>query len=224
MPRLEAASSSCTSMQLPFVISTQAAHVPQGLAVGPCWQSSILATMRAVEVLPVPRAPQKRNACATRSMLMALLKARAMWDWPTSSSREAGRYFRARTTYDMAAAWIRQGPPASAVRPSAAHFSKPAKRRTAAGVTSSCRLFDGHGQGRRHTALPLPLLPLGPGGVRSAAVAASLAHDTSFQVALQGLHSGSPVDRPPRRRSRRRDRDSNPGYPFGVHPLSRRVP
>ena len=39
-----------------------------------------------------------------------------------------------------------------------------------------------HGQGRRHTALPLPLLPLGPGGVRSATVAANLARDASRLV------------------------------------------
>ncbi len=115
----------------------------------------------------------------------------------------------------------------------------------------------GHGQGGRHTTLPLPLLPLRPGGVHDAAVAARLAHDqpcprdVSLPAAVASDRTNDPTRRarraprlspgptearmpcscrrgaPPVRAapsSRRRDGDSNPGYPFGVHPLSRRAP
>ena len=37
-------------------------HEPHGSAVGPCSQLTILARMRAVDVLPVPLGPQNRNA------------------------------------------------------------------------------------------------------------------------------------------------------------------
>ena len=61
-----AASSSMTSMSRPSAISTQASQVPQGSAVGPCSQLSARARMRAVVVLPTPRAPEKMNDWAMR--------------------------------------------------------------------------------------------------------------------------------------------------------------
>ncbi len=86
-------------MHVLLAISRHGAHTPHGVGVGPFTQLSILATMRAVEVLPVPRAPQNSSACGTRFISMALHKARAMCSWPTSSDSMAGRYLRARTRY-----------------------------------------------------------------------------------------------------------------------------
>ncbi len=37
-------------------------HPPHGSAVGPVAQLTIFARIRAVDVLPVPRGPQNRNA------------------------------------------------------------------------------------------------------------------------------------------------------------------
>ncbi len=62
MPRCDAASISTRSTELPFVIVTQAWHVPSGFGVGPASQLSDLARMRASDVLPVPRGPAKRYA------------------------------------------------------------------------------------------------------------------------------------------------------------------
>ena len=72
----EAPSISSTSRSLPTVISLHASHVPQGVIVGPVVQLSALARMRAVVVLPTPRTPVKRNACATRPDAMALPSVR----------------------------------------------------------------------------------------------------------------------------------------------------
>jgi DNA-binding protein YbaB len=49
-------------------ISLHAGHFWQGVGVGPFAQLSALARMRALVVLPTPRTPVNRNACATRSM------------------------------------------------------------------------------------------------------------------------------------------------------------
>ena len=46
-------------------------HTPQGSAVGPCSQLTIFARIRAVEVFPVPRGPQNRNAWWRRSSRIA---------------------------------------------------------------------------------------------------------------------------------------------------------
>jgi hypothetical protein len=59
---LEAASISMTSMSSPRAIAWHELHLPQGSLVGFFALSQLrhLARMRAVEVLPVPRVPQKR--------------------------------------------------------------------------------------------------------------------------------------------------------------------
>ena len=59
MPVLLAASISSTSRSRPCAISMQASHCPQGSGVGPLTQLSARARIRAVVVLPTPRAPGK---------------------------------------------------------------------------------------------------------------------------------------------------------------------
>ncbi|MNS60630.1 hypothetical protein D3C72_936370 [compost metagenome] len=98
-PLLEAASISITSRLLPLVISRQLAHVPQGKSVGPLAQLTLLARMRATEVLPVPRGPQNRYAWPSRPCLIADASVRATGSWPTSSAKVAGRYLRYRARY-----------------------------------------------------------------------------------------------------------------------------
>jgi len=51
-----------------------------------------------IVVLPTPRGPQKRYACASRSWVMALRRVCATCAWPTTSSNDWGRYLRAKTT------------------------------------------------------------------------------------------------------------------------------
>lgn len=62
IPRFDAPSISKTSIDVPAVISLHEGHVLQGVSVGPISQFRHFAKIRAVEVLPTPRAPQKRNA------------------------------------------------------------------------------------------------------------------------------------------------------------------
>ena len=71
----DAASISTTSSARPSRMATQAAQRSHG---SPSWrfvQLSALATIRAIEVLPVPRGPTNRSACATRSVRTALRRA-----------------------------------------------------------------------------------------------------------------------------------------------------
>ena len=49
-------------------------------------------------VLPTPRGPQKRSACASLLLSMAFLNVVVICSWPTTSSNPVGRYFRADTT------------------------------------------------------------------------------------------------------------------------------
>ena len=73
----------------------QFAQTPQGSGVGPPWPSgpvqlSARAMMRAVVVLPTPRMPVSRKACAMRPVAKALLSVRTSASWPISSPK-AGR-------------------------------------------------------------------------------------------------------------------------------------
>src|SRR5918993_978478 len=72
-PVLEAASISTTSMASPRAMPRHDSHLSQGFVTGLSllWQFRHLARMRAVLVLPVPRVPQKRYACAMRPDSMA---------------------------------------------------------------------------------------------------------------------------------------------------------
>ena len=58
--RLEAASISITSSEVPAAIVWQGSHSPHGSSVGPCTQLSDRARIFAIEVLPVPREPTNR--------------------------------------------------------------------------------------------------------------------------------------------------------------------
>ena len=61
---------------------------------GPVSQLTILARIRAVEVLPVPRGPQKRNAWCRRPSRIAPVSARTTWSCPRTSAGVCGRYRR----------------------------------------------------------------------------------------------------------------------------------
>ena len=73
-PLLDAPSISCTSSEEPLVISRQLEQTLQGVAVGPFSQLSDLARILATDVLPTPRGPLNKKACATRPLPIALLK------------------------------------------------------------------------------------------------------------------------------------------------------
>src|SRR5262249_16263644 len=75
----------------PLATARQTSQASQGVAVGPFSQLRALARMRAVEVLPTPRAPVNRYACATRVLSSALTRARGTGSWPTTSGKCCGR-------------------------------------------------------------------------------------------------------------------------------------
>ena len=73
-----------------------------GVIVGPpCpsgpMQLSALAISRAVDVLPTPRTPVSRKACAIRPRSIALASVFTIASWPISSAKVCGRYLRAST-------------------------------------------------------------------------------------------------------------------------------
>src|SRR5213594_1875662 len=70
-PVFDAQSISMTSTEVPWAISAQAGQVLQGVPVGPFSQLSALARMRATVVLPTPRVPENKNACAIRLVEIA---------------------------------------------------------------------------------------------------------------------------------------------------------
>src|SRR5699024_5360230 len=65
-------------------------HRPHGSAVGPCTQLSDRARMRADEVLPQPRGPEKRYAWLMRPEDNATESGSVTCSWPTTSAKEAG--------------------------------------------------------------------------------------------------------------------------------------
>ena len=56
-----------------------------------------LANIRAQVVLPTPRGPQKRKACANWLFLMAFFRVVVICDCPTTVEKSWGLYFRAET-------------------------------------------------------------------------------------------------------------------------------
>ena len=62
-------------------------------------QLIVLARIRAQVVLPTPRGPQKRNECASCSVLMAFFRVVVICDCPTTVLKCCGRYLIADTTY-----------------------------------------------------------------------------------------------------------------------------
>ena len=98
----DAASISITSICRPSAIARHGSQTLQGVIVGPpCpsgpMQLSALAISRAVEVLPTPRTPVSRKACAIRPRSMALASVFTIASWPISSAKVCGRYLRAST-------------------------------------------------------------------------------------------------------------------------------
>lgn len=96
-PLLEAPSISRTSSDLPSAISMQMSSSGSKSMLGPLEQLSAFAMIRAVDVLPVPRGPTKRYACARRSCSMAFLRVLMTWSCPRTSWNVLGRYFLANT-------------------------------------------------------------------------------------------------------------------------------
>ncbi|MGC4006029.1 MAG: hypothetical protein QM811_24075 [Pirellulales bacterium] len=86
-------------MSDPSLIPLQLSHSSQGVNVGAgaLRQFKHLAKIRAVVVLPTPRAPVKRYACPMRSDWIAPAKPFQTFSWPTSCSKFCGRYLSATT-------------------------------------------------------------------------------------------------------------------------------
>src|SRR3954469_17043015 len=103
-PPCDAASISTTSRCEPAAIRRHCSHLPHGSGVGPCSQLTILARIRAVDVLPVPRGPQNRYAWAMRFSRTAPTSARTTCSCPRTSSGVCGRYFRYSDWYSSATA------------------------------------------------------------------------------------------------------------------------
>ena len=83
-------------------IARHGSQTPHGSIVAPpCpsgpTQFSALAISRAVLVLPPPRTPVIRNACASRSRAIALASVVTIASCPISSENVCGRYLRAST-------------------------------------------------------------------------------------------------------------------------------
>ena len=83
-------------MSSPAEIAAQTSHALQGSASFTFGQLSAFERMRAIEVLPTPRLPVKRNALATRPSRIAFLSVVATCSCPTTSPNVFGRYFSAK--------------------------------------------------------------------------------------------------------------------------------
>jgi len=59
--------------------------------------------MRAVVVLPTPRTPVSRKACASRPLWIAFDSVRTSASCPIIWAKVCGRYLRARTRYGVGA-------------------------------------------------------------------------------------------------------------------------
>jgi len=62
-----------------------------------CSQLIVFARIRAQVVLPTPRGPQNRKACATWLFLIAFFRVLVIDFCPTTVSKVCGLYFRAET-------------------------------------------------------------------------------------------------------------------------------
>src|SRR3954470_11004122 len=102
-------------------MSTQGPQTPHGSGVGPFPQFNARARIRAEVVLPHPRGPVKRNACATRPVFKAFTSVRTTCSCPVRSENRWGRYLRARTRYGVfIGGWPRSGVEEVATAPSGA--------------------------------------------------------------------------------------------------------
>jgi hypothetical protein len=87
MPRFEAPSISMTSRSSPRRIASPIAS----LSESPASRLRARAKMRAIDVFPTPRVPQKRYAWAVRPVRMAFRRVRAIGSWPTTSPKSRER-------------------------------------------------------------------------------------------------------------------------------------
>jgi hypothetical protein len=86
-------------IEVPSLKETHELHVLQASPSGDgVRQFIVLAKIRAHVVFPTPRGPQKRNACASCSFLIAFFKVVVMWLCPTTVLKFCGLYFLAETT------------------------------------------------------------------------------------------------------------------------------
>ncbi len=90
----EAASISTTSSARPSRISTQGSQVSSGSPSTGERQLTAFATMRAVEVLPVPRGPTKSSPCARRPLRTAFCRLVTVASWPTICAKVWARQRR----------------------------------------------------------------------------------------------------------------------------------
>ena len=97
---LDAASSSKMLNERCSLKASHDSQCPQASpsAVGDM-QLMALAKILAQVVLPTPRGPQKRYACANFPLLTAFFSVVVSACCPTTESNEVGRYFRAETMY-----------------------------------------------------------------------------------------------------------------------------
>src|SRR5690606_41359588 len=93
---LEAASSSWILNEFPLLKARQDAQVPQASFSAVMFsQLIVFARIRAQVVLPTPRGPQNKKACASWLFLMACFSVLVICCWPTTRSHVAGLYFLA---------------------------------------------------------------------------------------------------------------------------------
>src|SRR3989454_237335 len=107
MPRFDAASISTRSIARPSRIDAHDGQLSHG---SPSWrfvQLTALARMRASEVLPVPRGPTNRIACATRLVRTALRSVSTTASWPTTWANVCAR--QRRYSAWCACGWIEVG-------------------------------------------------------------------------------------------------------------------
>ena len=99
-PLLDAASSSWIQYERPSWNEMQDSHLPQGsISSEGLEQLMAFANILAVVVLPTPRGPQKRYACASFPLMMEFFRVCAILSCPISVSNESGLYFLADTIY-----------------------------------------------------------------------------------------------------------------------------
>jgi hypothetical protein len=82
---------------VPLSIPVHTSHSLHGLPSTLFMQLTARENIFAVEVLPVPRVPQKRYAWAACPVFIAFLSVLVTDGWPTTVSKFTGLYFLAET-------------------------------------------------------------------------------------------------------------------------------
>ena len=97
MPRFDAPSISSTTIERPSSISRATGSFKSKSGFGPPVAFKAFAKIRATEVLPTPRDPEKIKLCGMRPEDNAFLSVVSVACCPTTSSNDCGRYLRAKT-------------------------------------------------------------------------------------------------------------------------------